>query len=94
MTGCNKTKYRTEQFALIDIGRFKASKGDKYKPLRAYQCNKCGLWHLTSKPSDHQLLKILKEENKRLKLQESASSRKITELVKEIEILKSKLEEE
>jgi hypothetical protein len=85
---CNKSKYRSEQFAFLDIGMFKAEKGDKYKPLRPYLCNKCGHWHLTSKPL---IVDKLKEEIIKLKITEAALSRKITALMAENQELKSKI---
>lgn len=47
---CEKVKYHTYALAqkrLIEImGRSLRTK----KPIRAYKCPHCGLWHLTSKP--------------------------------------------
>ena len=48
MNNCNKTRYITEKYALLDIERIqKKSNRDKI-PQRAYFCKKCNGWHLTS----------------------------------------------
>lgn len=48
MDKCNKTLYKTEQYALIDLEKIqKKSHRDKV-PQRAYFCKKCNGYHLTS----------------------------------------------
>lgn len=50
-TPCHKRAYATKEEArsfLVPLWR-KAKKGEKSKlPRRAYQCLRCGFWHLTS----------------------------------------------
>lgn len=46
---CMKVKYTSEQFALEDIIRIRKQSNRSRIPLRAYYCNNCNFWHLTSK---------------------------------------------
>jgi hypothetical protein len=47
---CSKTAYETEDLALIKINEIKdKEKGTKKRiPIRAYKCDKCNYFHLTS----------------------------------------------
>jgi chromosome segregation ATPase len=47
--GCKKVQYTSEQFALEDIIRIRKQSNRSRIPLRAYYCDKCNFWHLTSK---------------------------------------------
>lgn len=45
---CKKTKYASAKWALLDIDRIN-KKSTRYKlPIRAYLCQFCGAWHITS----------------------------------------------
>lgn len=48
---CTKFAYSDEKDAKRHLKEIH-NKGDNhgYQPIRAYECNKCGFWHLTSKP--------------------------------------------
>lgn len=45
---CTKSQYTTERFALADIARIKKISSRDKVPVRAYFCDKCNFWHLTS----------------------------------------------
>ena len=47
---CEKVAYGSKAFAENDIARIKNKSIRDTQPQRAYKCEKCGLWHLTSKP--------------------------------------------
>jgi hypothetical protein len=47
---CAKTKYYSEKFAKEQLNKIINSKGEHKKPVRAYECEYCGQWHLTSMP--------------------------------------------
>lgn len=47
---CYKYSYLDEKIANEQLKIVREDKGDHKKPIRAYQCEKCGFWHLTSKP--------------------------------------------
>lgn len=46
---CEKRTYPTKKAAMDSIVKSK-SKTDKKVPIRAYECDTCSGWHLTSKP--------------------------------------------
>jgi hypothetical protein len=63
----NKTKYSSENLAIIDIERIKNKSTRDKVPIRAYLCQ-CGSWHLTSKVRrDDKIIEELKQENELLK---------------------------
>jgi len=45
---CEKVCWVTEKAAKDEIKRIDKVKQKKRKPTRAYECDKCGGWHLTS----------------------------------------------
>ena len=45
---CDKIQYPTEKDAKFEINRIKNLEQENKKPVRAYQCDKCSAWHLTS----------------------------------------------
>jgi len=45
---CKKTSFIDEQQALFYIEKLQATSVRKKKPIRAYLCEKCFTWHLTS----------------------------------------------
>jgi hypothetical protein len=47
---CEKNAYVDEDAAKKALKLIKQDKRDHKKPNRAYQCEICGFWHLTSKP--------------------------------------------
>lgn len=50
----NKIMYATEKDAKVELRRIANTDSPK-KPIRSYECNSCGGFHLTSKLSNHQL---------------------------------------
>ena len=48
---CDKVRYTSERFALMDIDRIKKISTRDKIPVRAYFCNLCSFWHLTSAKS-------------------------------------------
>jgi hypothetical protein len=46
---CDKIAFLSEEFAKEQLKLVRKDNRDHKKPIRAYYCNKCGLWHLTSK---------------------------------------------
>ena len=82
---CKKTQYASEEFALDHIKRIiKKSTRDKV-PTRAYLCNICNLWHLTSS-------KDWKEEVRLKDLKISFLDGDVRVLRDEIKILKAEIE--
>jgi hypothetical protein len=47
---CTKTGYMSEKFANEQIKEIKIKSSKSKVPVRTYNCDKCGLWHLTSSP--------------------------------------------
>ena len=105
MPDCVKTKYATEQFALDDIARIKKSSTRAKIPTKAYLCEKCSFWHLTSKDDivHKQVLELLQEltklrkENEKLKnkhkeIQEVNVSLQRDKLIKQLKTQLSKCE--
>jgi hypothetical protein len=45
---CDKITFYSEKDAKAEINRIKAREQENKKPVRAYQCDVCGAWHLTS----------------------------------------------
>lgn len=76
MYECKKAKYRSQEDAMVDINRIATIEENRKKPINAYLCLKCGLWHLTSKPKKQEIF---------------ALKNQIQELKNHVENLKSKL---
>jgi predicted RNase H-like nuclease (RuvC/YqgF family) len=82
---CRKVYFVDEKFALEYIDKLNKTSSREIKPVRAYLCEKCLCWHLTS---------IESKENRRighLGRQINNLKAKISHLQNENEILKSKL---
>jgi hypothetical protein len=82
---CKKTKYSSKEYAEFGIVHIQEKSFKAKIPVRAYLCEKCKCWHLTSKPDYFELQKeieLLKERNKELE-----------NVVKENELLKEKNKE-
>lgn len=47
---CNKIIYSSEKVAKAELKRISEMKNDHKIPIRSYQCEVCGGFHLTSKP--------------------------------------------
>lgn len=47
-TNCNKVRFIDEKFALKYIDKLNKTSCRERKPVRAYLCEKCLCWHLTS----------------------------------------------
>lgn len=45
---CNKVKYKTEEYAQIDIDKIQRTSKRVKIPKRPYYCTKCNSWHITS----------------------------------------------
>ena len=45
---CRKVRYRDKQLALQVVRHFARNGTRDVKPIRAYQCNACNGWHITS----------------------------------------------
>jgi predicted RNase H-like nuclease (RuvC/YqgF family) len=73
---CRKVKFSDENSALFTIKKIEENSTIKKKPNRAYLCEKCNCWHLTSRPDIY----VIQNENKELK-------KKTEELIKTIEEL-------
>ncbi len=56
---CEKRTYPTKKAAMDSIAQ--PTKQQKKKPIRAYECEKCSGWHLTSMPIE--LFKEIKKNN-------------------------------
>lgn len=48
---CSKTSFATEKDASFFIDKLSRTSTRDTKPIRAYFCNKCTCWHLTSRHS-------------------------------------------
>lgn len=97
MDKCKKTKYPTEEGALLDIARIKRISNRNKIPQKAYFCTTCSSWHLTSKKSSQSRLQDkvkeykdkLKEANETIKtLKEELKNKDIESLQCELEILR------
>lgn len=49
---CGKFRYRDEQAATEALLKAWRSMSPRRRELRAYQCDRCDGWHLTSQPAD------------------------------------------
>lgn len=47
---CTKQSFSTEKIAKIELQRIRKLEQVHKKPVRAYECDQCGAWHLTSIP--------------------------------------------
>jgi uncharacterized protein (DUF3820 family) len=45
---CDKVIYVNEKEAKLHLSNIRSKEQDHKKPIRAYECEKCGGWHLTS----------------------------------------------
>jgi hypothetical protein len=91
--GCDKSKYRTAADAEYQIKVMQKRKGENYRPLRAYHCNECDTWHLTTKP-DGQKFALVEELEKRCEMykkQVADLTRAIEKRDQEIKGLKAKV---
>lgn len=53
---CTKVKFATESYAIEHIKKLKATSRRMVVPQRAYLCEHCNCWHLTSQqPTTHDL---------------------------------------
>lgn len=77
---CKKVSYSSEKFALIDIKRFKFIDDGRTKPIRAYLCNNCKTWHLTSKIDFEATILALSIENESLRITVDDLNTKIQDL--------------
>ena len=49
---CDKIVFPTERDAKFEINRIKNLEQENKKPVRAYECERCSAWHLTSIPHE------------------------------------------
>jgi len=68
---CKKVSFVDKISAEITLKQIIKNNTSENLPQRAYECNKCGYWHLTTKPD----INLLIEENSNLK-------KKVNELTK------------
>ena len=45
---CTKLQYHSQAFAKSELKRIRETIGNHKKPIRAYECDICSAWHLTS----------------------------------------------
>ena len=55
MKKCKKTGFKDKKQAEHGLHAIINTKDGRNKPVRAHQCDRCGKWHLTSKPIDNDL---------------------------------------
>lgn len=48
---CLKQRFRSESAALLELSTIRRTSNRTHIPVRAYRCEWCGGWHLTSKPA-------------------------------------------
>lgn len=69
MDKCKKTKYPTEEGALLEIARIKRISNRDKIPQKTYFCVQCSSWHLSSKKSSESKLQDkIKEYKDKLKI--------------------------
>ena len=66
MVDCSKTKFANEKAALFYIEKLQATSIRSKIPNRAYLCEHCLTWHLTSTPQEESMVSKYK---KRLQVQ-------------------------
>lgn len=96
---CRKVSFSDEKTALFYIDKLKKTSKRKVKPVRAYLCEKCLTWHLTSREErmsreEEQLtIRIGKLENKvkQLRKESENKTKKINNLHEEIYDLNRRL---
>lgn len=49
---CKKKSYKTKRYAVKSLHRIRNQDDGRKKPVRAYLCDLCNQWHLTSKQID------------------------------------------
>jgi len=89
---CTKTQYMSETFANIEIKRIRSNSNRDKVPKRAYKCDDCGFWHLTSlstqkqvrKPKEMMIIDNQKSEIDRLKEKNNKLFEQIQDLKTEI----------
>jgi uncharacterized protein (DUF3820 family) len=59
---CDKITYTSESDAKRVLKSIREQEQSHKKPIRAYECNKCGGWHLTSKTIEEYKSKLAKQE--------------------------------
>ncbi len=52
---CRKRPFRDKNDAVYALHGIQNKNDDRKKPVRAYQCEHCQQWHLTSEPIDTEL---------------------------------------
>lgn len=85
-----KVKYTSENFALMDMKRFRKENKRSYSPIRSYYCYDCSAWHLTSAPDNREieLIKLRKKQSlqgqeiSELKIKTTALKVELTDLKK------------
>lgn len=58
---CKKVSFADEKFAQIYIDKLQKTSNRRLIPVRAYLCEKCLLWHLTSIESRENMQLVYKE---------------------------------
>lgn len=90
-TTCKKVSYGTEAFALADIRTIQKDSDRATVPIRAYHCNICNGWHLTSKPRHLDVLvKEQADEIQKLKSENGNLTKKANDVFLEKHVLQKK----
>ncbi len=50
---CDKQAYVSKKVANLHLSVISKKEQDHKKPVRSYECDKCGAWHVTSIPYEH-----------------------------------------
>lgn len=50
---CEKQRFRDPESAGVELARIRRTSAHSYIPVRAYRCDLCRGWHLTSKSQGH-----------------------------------------
>lgn len=85
MNICKKTSFLSEKFADLHIKKLRET--GKYNPkiFRAYLCEKCHCWHLTTTTKEEEVTIDY------LLLKTKSKNKKIMELLKIIKVLKNEI---
>ena len=73
---CDKVSFLNEKYANEHIAKIKKESKRKVIPTRAYECNKCPNWHLTSQPNWRESIKTMEGQVTKLKGQVQSLERR------------------
>lgn len=84
MAECLKVKFGSEEYALFHISKHRKRNAEKGLQARAYKCNYCNGWHITSQVHNSELI----EDNESLRSQLIEQIKKNVDLKAEVDLLK------